>query len=382
MLPACADERPETEESTSASPPDTLILRTEKVEGRGLYEFGAGSLDFVDTMGLFPYPIVYPDRISAIRGARMVIDLRADDADHIDIITGTQEGLEVFVVDQNDNQDFTDDPVRYLLRAHSKTADNSILCYYQRRVEGTVFRDSSYIKIGRSAQDEDWILYGRNEYLRTEVAVGKDTYQLGAIDWMMAKTFTYGNRAELAIIGTNDKQLDTLPRHDIITTGEFLTLAGEHYRFDSITNDGSYITLVRDPTFAGLVGTQVGMLAPSFVFVTTDGDSLRSAEMQDRPIVVANSCGCGGDTLSGEAFTAIQKTYEEDIYALRLDAGFKRPSPGWNVDTRDPYNEDLYGKYRKAYCSRIAYLVGKDQRIVEKFDVMDWDTALPRHITP
>jgi hypothetical protein len=42
----------------------------------------------------------------------------------------------------------------------------------------------------------------------------------------------------------------------------------------------------------------------------------------------------------------------------------------------DPVNRGLYDHYREAYCSRIAYLIGRDGRIAERFDIMDWQLTL------
>ena len=164
--------------------------------------------------------------------------------------------------------------------------------------------------------------------------------------------------------------------------GEYLQLDGKHYRFDSISHQGEYITLVREPNFAAQVGTQVGMLAPPFELVTLSEDTLRSAEMLDRPIVLANSCGCGGDKASGDAVAAIRNAYGSEIHALRLDSGYETIPDGYNVNVEHPFNQDVYQQYRKVYCSRVAYLVGRDNRILDKFNVTDWEEPLARHLQP
>ena len=46
------------------------------------------------------------------------------------------------------------------------------------------------------------------------------------------------------------------------------------------------------------------------------------------------------------------------------------------------FNRDMYDNYRSAYCSRICYVIGTDSRIIDKFTVTDWKSALPGIIKP
>lgn len=360
--------------------PDTLVLRTEKVKGTDLFGFGAGFLQFQDTTDLYGYPVRYPSSMMNMQGASWWLDPAADDAENIDVIVGSLDGEDVFIVDQNNNRDFTDDPVRRWEVADSDSR-HSFLVYHRSTRNGQVYQDSSWIQIGLS-RFSDEVIYARDEHLRTDVTVGQTKYRLGTIDPMHSTTSLYTDKSEIAILAVDGRDRDTLPRQDIFRAGESLVLGDTYYRFDSITRYGDYITLIREPDFASRTGTQVGMLAPAFEVVTTEGDTLQSAEMVDKPTVVANSCGCGGDRASTEAFSAIENTYGKDIYVLRLDSDFRYYSPGWKVDVEAPYNADIYQDYRKEFCSRDAYLLSKDHRVVAKFDIMDWAVALEPHIKP
>ena len=103
---------------------------------------------------------------------------------------------------------------------------------------------------------------------------------------------------------------------------------------------------------------------------------LEAQILKHRSVLLANSCGCGGDKLSTESFYNIMNTFGKRIYALRLDSGLKKGLEGWNIDTEHEYNKDIYEKYRKEYCSRVAYFIGTNKRILEKFDIINWESIL------
>jgi hypothetical protein len=128
--------------------------------------------------------------------------------------------------------------------------------------------------------------------------------------------------------------------------------------------------------FASKIGTQVGMIAPDFTCISVKGDIIISSNLHDRTVIIANSCGCGGDKLSTETFHEIEKTFGNKIYALRLDFGIERGLEGWHIDMEEEYNRDVYNKYRNAYCSRISYVIGKNGRIIDTFMITDWKPVL------
>ena len=51
------------------------------------------------------------------------------------------------------------------------------------------------------------------------------------------------------------------------------------------------------------------------------------------------------------------------------------------IDMTEKYNKEIYNNYRKAYCSRVAYVIGSNKRIVDKFDITDWKNFLPKHVS-
>jgi hypothetical protein len=169
---------------------------------------------------------------------------------------------------------------------------------------------------------------------------------------------------------------DSLTRPDYTFVNEYLLLGGIPYRVDHISHSGHRLRLVRDTSYANTYGNQAGMLAPDFTGVTLTGDTLFRDSLLDRPILIANSCACGDDPRSAEAIVDVRTAYGDNLFVLRLDSGIQDTSPEYNLDMEDPVNRGLYDHYREAYCSRLAYLIGRDGRIAERFDIMDWQLTL------
>jgi hypothetical protein len=45
---------------------------------------------------------------------------------------------------------------------------------------------------------------------------------------------------------------------------------------------------------------------------------------------------------------------------------------------QNAFNQDFYDKYRMQYCSRICYVIGTDNRIMDKFLITDWKNNLAK----
>lgn len=352
---------------------DTLIIRTKRVKGPGLFSLGGNGIVFKDTAQKFQYSVIFPKNISDIKRIQIPTDLQSKETDFIDIISGLKDNKKIFIVDQNNNKDLTDDSIRVFRKMERHSSKNSIKVKSHLYNGKKKIKASSWVKIGTSNGN---ILYGRDEHLTAEFSLNQNQYTIGIIDQWSSIAFNYGFNSELALISDNSKIRDTLLNQDLLKKGEYLNLNGDYYRFDNITNNGEYITLIKEADFASKVGTQVGMIAPDFNCVSVKGDTISSYNLRDRVVIVANSCACAGDKLSTEAFFEIRKTFEDKIYILRLDSKIESGLEGWHIDTEEKYNGDIYNRYRKAYCSRISYVIGKNRRIISKFEITDWKSFL------
>lgn len=355
---------------------DTLLIRTEKHAGDGLFSLGVTDLIFKDTIEKFTYSVVYPKEITHIKRLQISTDFDAKEAHYVDIMHGRINDKEIFVVDENNNNDFTDDSVRIYKPIIWRSTSDLVKCKYLISNGQEIVTDSSWIRIGSLYNDP---CYGKSEHLIATFTIDNEKYKVGIID-SRSGCFSYGEYPEIALLSHNAQNNDTLFQKDILKIGEFLNLNGSYFSFENITNNGEYITLVRERNFDREIGVQVGMIAPEFVCKTVKGDTISSSVLHDRIIVIANSCGCGGDSLSTKAYYDMKREYETKIHILHLDTKIDKDLDGLHIDTDEDFNRDMYNKYRNAYCSRTCYLIDKNNRIIDKFPVSNWKSDLPKHL--
>lgn len=346
------------------------------MKGSGVFGFSGGSLEFQDTADLFDYPIDYPDSLTKIVGIRYPVDFKSE-LDYIDMISGQLPSKDfVVIVDQNNNQSFKDDTIFSLQPIDWYSSRNSIPVTFLVSDGTDTVQSHSWIRIGYWNGN---ILYGRDEYLSASISIGDKHFNVGIIDQPLSGSFTYGLEPQIALLTTEPGKKDSIEVRDLIKKKEYLKLQEVYYKFDSISNGGNYVRLIKENNFESKIGIQVGMLAPEFTFKSTAGDTVNTSLLHDKPLIIANSCGCGGDTKSSQAYFEIRQAYKEDAYVLRLDADFPENQPDeWTINTDDEYNKGPYDKFRQAYCSRICYVIGRNQRILDKFQITDWKKNLPK----
>lgn len=357
---------------------DTLIIRTAKQKGAGLFSLGVMPLEFKDTIEEFACRVVYPKHITNIKRMEMPADFRAKDVDYVEIMTGRINEKEVIIVDENNNKDFTDDSIRNINPVKWRTDDDLIKCKFLLSNGNEIVIDSSWLRIG-TLHDDLW--GGRSEHLIADFTLNKENYKVGIIDARLFGFF-YGIYPEAAILSHNSETKDTLIQEDILQIDEFLNLGGNYYRFAHVTNNGEFITLIKESNFNRIIGTQVGMNAPEFTCYTVSGDTIVSSILHDRILIIANTCGCGGDSLSTQAYYEMRKEYENNIYLLRLDSKIDKGSDGLQIDVEEEFNVDIYKKFRNEYCSRMCFVIDKNGRIIDKFPVNNWRSNLPGLINP
>lgn len=355
-----------------------MKIRTEKQKGGGLFSLGATDLHFQDASEEFPYSVKYPKNISEYRRVQLPTDFRAKEEHYIDVMRGKNGKQKIFIVDENNNNDFTDDSVRICQPIKWRSTDDLILCKYLISNGQEIVNDSTWIKFGILRGK---LYYGRSEHLISNFSIDNEQFKVGIID---ARTgdFIYGVYPEIALLSHNTVSKDTLLTRDILKLGELLNLNGNYYRFTDISHNGEYVTLVKEENFDKEVGTQVGMIAPGFTCISVAGDTVKSSTLHDRIMIITNSCGCGGDRLSTKAYYDIKNEYTNNIHILRLDSKIDKKEKGLQIDMEEKFNSDIYYKFRNAYCSRICYVVDENNRIIDRFPVSDWKSYLPKHIKP
>lgn len=293
-------------------------------------------------------------------------------------MVGEKDNKDIFIVDENNNNDFTDDSIRLYKKLNWDDTDPLFKCSYLISNGNKIVKDSSWLRIGESSKR---FSLGRSEYLTGEFYIDSEKFKIGIVESINPFSFTYSHDPELALLPELGVKKDSMSEGDILKIGEFLHLNNEYYRFQKITNNGEFVTLVKDKSFKTRVGTQIGMLAPSFNAITVSGDTIISSNLQKKPTIIVNSCGCGGDIESTEAYYKIKNTYHKKFNILHMDSGInKEVNEGIHIDSENKFNIDFYKNYRKTYCSRTCYIIGLDNRIKDKFNVFAWEIVLPKHI--
>lgn len=362
-------------ENRFSSLSDTLILKTKKVKGNGLFQLGISSIEFQDTSGTFLNPVRYPKNIEQLKRFQLKTDFKTAKNHSVEIVKGSIDGKQIFIVDENNNKDFADDSIRVYEPFNWNKSAQLIKCKYLISSGKATVIDSSWLQIGDSNGN---FSLGKREYLIAELEIDNKKYELGIAEPRNPLSFTYGFRPEIAILSSSGIKKDSISEIDLITFGEALNLGGKYYRFEKISNNGDYLTLVKEENFESKTGTQVGMIAPKFKIVTTAGDTITNSDTQNKLTIIANSCGCGGDEDSTQSFYEMEKTFGNRINILHVDSNIKKTDIGIHVDSQNSFNKEFYENYRKEYCSRLCYVIGKNNRIVDKFDINEWKISIAR----
>lgn len=383
--------------NTFFSSSDTLILKTEKIRGYGLFPVGAGQIHFKDTTERYDYTVIFPKNISEIKFSVRYVDikpfvydwykkgesnkeefLKSVEENKIDtlnlptirdntvaIMSGRNNTERIFIVDENNNKDFRDDSVRLYSKMDWKTTDRLIKCNYNIYNGKEMVVDSSWINIGTLRDNELWFFV--SHHLESTFLIDKQMYQIGIVDEQSNFCF---DEPILALLSENGINKDTLLKKDLIYKGQYLKLKNNYFRFIDISNDGKFVTLIKEKDFRSKFGIQVGMLAPGFKCKTIDGDTIDSNSLKAKSILIANVSGC-----SPKSYEKYKQLIENsgDIYVIGVESGLKNNLGGILIDVEDKYNKDFYDKYRRYYSSYDCFVIDPEGRVSDIFEIWDWE---------
>ena len=126
ILQSCSEKK--TPVNSFTSDQDTLRVQLTKVKGNDLFSIGYGVPDLDIYSHGFPTEIVTPHDIDSIIRYPFRVDfLEKNTPTFLEFIKGLQNGKPVFILDQNNNKDLTDDPVRDYKQIDWK---NKNICVY------------------------------------------------------------------------------------------------------------------------------------------------------------------------------------------------------------------------------------------------------------
>jgi len=376
--------------------PDTLILETHLERGMGLFAGGAGPANFKDTSEIktwehFPETgFVYPMFLDGLKVNVLAVYFTAlefyDRSTHqirkpsfrgkydnfILLIKGDLNGEEVFIVDQNHNQDLTDDPIRKLSNFNWYNTQGLIRCDYEAVVNGKSIQKHGYLNIGVLHGS---ILMSAFQHAETDFSIDGRLFKVGVMDGNFNSIFFL--RPKLALLGTDGVIKDTLTKSEIVSLGEYIFLGDQPYRFDRFYNGSGTLILVKEHEYNTRIGTQLGLLAPDFRVKTVAGDMVAKSDLKDKPLMIVNLTGCNGPG-TFKQFDLFYEKFHEDYHIISLEPLINKDLPGILVDTEVEENHDFYKKYRDAYSSYDVFQVGLDGRIEDLFDIHDWEKSKTR----
>ena len=385
---------------------DTLIINTVKQKGLGVFQYSASPLYTKDTSETFITTIIYPTGIENIKRSEKCVDLKTyahyahkkgqaffwdklvEDIEknridtsvflpevnnYINILEGYVDGKRIIVVDENNNMDLTDDSIRMLEKIEWLNPDHFVECRFPISNGKEIVKEKSWINF-KPEEGYDELLCGKFEHVVAEFRVDSRQFRIASINYG-SSDFTYDPYLPpmlLFVLLNEEEEKKELTGTDYIQLGQFVNLNDQYYCIQDISHNGGQFTLVRENYFSKKVGTQLGMIAPDFICVTENGDTISSMNLKDKGIIVVNMCGCNGDYEIFKAYEDIVSEYGENYHVLGVDSQFSENMSGMLINSENPFNEEFYLNYRQAYCSYVSYVINKEFRIDNKFQTRKW----------
>jgi hypothetical protein len=383
---------------------DTLVLKTYKNPGIGIFPVFESPVYFRDTsvLSTFQLHLIFPDKTDNIKvffflvdgksmlykhfkegkydtalfnfeARRMNIDtsnlpMPENSENTIYIMTATKDGSSIIIVDENNNADFRDDSIRKITKLDIHSTQNLIKCRYRIYNGSEYVIDSTWINIGTKDSETSWLMA---RHLSADFSIDDEKYQMGLVDYLSFCTF---DRPLLALLEEKGVSKDSLTENDLIERGEYLKLKDAYYKFDNISNDGNFITLIKEKHYELQIGTQPGLIAPDFKCITTDGDTIKKNDYKNKLLLIANTSGCAPG--SYYMYKQLIDACKDKIIVIGVEYEIKEKQGGIIIDASNKFNRDFYEKYRQDYSSYNCYLIDSMGRISNKFRIFDWEKNL------
>lgn len=394
---------------------DTLVIKTEKVKGNGLLASNVYNLEFLNISDRNYFPLIYPGNIRNMMVACELVDFKpywffnmkkskADylptflkdycplkiDTAHIpsikdnsvSIMSGTLDGKDIYIVDQNNNKNFRDDSIRTYTKYNPKAISKLIKCRYNIFNGIKMVSDSGWINIGTTSSGLPAISVA--QHLEAELSVDEKKYRIEVINGPPLNRFCFENPV-LALVGQNGIKKDSILKSEMHNRGEFVRLGDIYYRFADVSNDGKYITLIKEKDIIHKVGTQVGFVAPEFSCHTGENDSITLRNYKGKYLLLVNVSAEGPVSTSYEEYKKLYKSYGSRLAILCIDS-----SPDdleKNIHKYDlsgkflvaEKNSSIQKNYRRDQSSKTCFLINPEGRIADKFEISEWEQTLRKY---
>jgi peroxiredoxin len=344
----------------------------------------------------YKYPVIFPKNISDIKFSHEIIDFKKFDYDDyhnkkswnnpilkdnsICMMLGNKGNKSILIVDENNNKDFRDDSIR-LVQDYDWNKPAKLIKIKYKIFNGIeMSEDSSWTTI-RTRNNNEFIFFV-SHHLESNFYIDKQQYQVGIVNFHSGFCF---NDPIIALTGQNRVEKDTLLEMDLLKKNEFLKLKDTYYRLDSVSNDGKFVTLVKENDFNNKIGTQVGMIAPDFNCKSIEGDSIRFKDYKGKYLLLINVSACYSKESSYTCYKDLTEAYRGKLEFLGIDKSpvFLNNSikelklTGNFVDANE---NKMIQAYRPEFCSRTCFLINPEGRIIDKFEIFDWKTNLSKFL--
>lgn len=391
---------------------DTLILQTEKQPGYGLFRGGFGPLGLDSLATDDERRKLIPDDISDPQLGQEYIDFKIwhyrklveDQHEYlsdflekwypekidtaklpsnwettIEVIVGQKNGVQVYIVDQNNNQDFRDDPVRPLKKTKRNVTYTPVPIQYRIYNGQSLVPDSSWMYVARLSTGK--VGFSAAQHMRSTFSIADQQYTVQIYNGGAYARWCFED-PKIAITAYNNTQKDTLTFSDKFALGEYLKFGQRFYQFADITNDGSRITLIRDRDIKDNFGIQVGLIAPDFEAVTSNGQSISLRGYRGRYLLLANMDRCRA---TSKYFEELSATYHSKMAIVGIEYSAddlqhkleRLKLVGTFVISEE--NPSIRKNYRDFHCSSVCYLIDPGGRIIDRFEMDEWELALAKH---
>jgi peroxiredoxin len=398
-----------------ASTCDTLLLETNKIEGYGMLPSAILSIDFMDSTEHDSFQPVYPSNISDLNIASIIVDfkpfwygnIKRNKSDYIvtflkdfyphkfdtlnvpsernnsiSIMRGQSEGKEIFIIDENNNKNFSDDSIRLVQKIDTELEPKLIKCNYNIYNGESLVANYGWINIGNDRRNV--LSYSVAHHLESVFSIEDKSYKIEVVNGNPFFRFCFENPI-LALVEKNGTKKDSLLKSEILELGEYIDFNNSYYRFEDVSNDGRFITLIKEEDVSNKIGTQIGFIAPDFNCTSIEGDSIRLSDYKGKNLLLVNTTACWSTIMSYEHYKDLTQKYATKVDILGIDN-----SPDFlNQNIKDlnltgkfiiaGNNKTVQNNYREDFCSRTCFLINQDGRIADKFEIGDWKTSLSKY---
>lgn len=393
---------------------DTLVLVMEKVKGLGVFTGGGVTIEFKDTSEQYDFPVVFPKNITHIKLAWEAVDKKpswysrmkeekaayletflkeyfpwkidtmhvpAPKDNSIAIMSGIKGKDTLFIVDQNNNKDFRDDSIRLFRELDFKNTDQLIQCkcriYNGKEMED----DWGWVNIGTFPHRKALYFFVSHR-MESTFFIDNQQYQLGVMSDAPLTSFCFDTPV-FALTVDNGIKKDSLPSGELLKKGEYLKLKDSYYRLEDVSNNGKYVTLVKEKDLASKVGTQIGMIAPDFKCTSFNEDPVSLKDYKGKYLLLMNITSCWSPVSSYISYKELTEQYKDKVEFLAIDN-----SPvalqnniedlkltGKFIIAEKEGNEAIRA-YRPEYCSRTCFFITPEGRTADKFEIGDWKAKM------